>query len=227
MIKVERIAKPQILKNKEKEWLIAYEAALNAYKSNPTESNKLKKKTTESKYNHESIKAALKKMFFNKCAYCESHITHVSFGDIEHYRPKLRFPNKCFDWDNFLLGCGICNSMKYKGDNFPETHEGGPFVNPVTENPDDFFSFEFDPNTGTANVIPKNERGRTTEMGLGLNRIDLVKHRSLIVKKMAFIAIKASQGDAKCLNEICSYCGNEDEYSAFARALVKRFNLAC
>jgi hypothetical protein len=50
MIKVERIAKPQILKNKEKEWLIAYEAALNAYKSNPTESNKLKKKTTESKY---------------------------------------------------------------------------------------------------------------------------------------------------------------------------------
>lgn len=225
MIKVERTEKPKILEKKEQQWLSAYKTALNAYQTNPSESNKIKKKKAENKYNNGALKKALKNMFMDKCAYCESHIPHIYFGDIEHFRPKSKFPNQCFEWDNLLLSCGICNSKMYKSDKFPETNEGGFFVNPVTENPDEFFNFEFDPQTGTANVIPKNERGNTTEIELGLNRIDLVKHRSSIVKKMAVIAIKANQGDVKCLNEIHSYCGKEDEYSAFAIALVKRFNL--
>jgi hypothetical protein len=130
-----------------------------------------------------------------------------------------------FEWNNLLLACGVCNDKAHKGDLFPDATEGGPFINPVLEDPDNFFEFEFDPNSEIAIVIAKNQRGLIMEQILGLNRIDLVVQRSRIVRKMAFIALKASQGDADCITEIHHYCGKEDEYSAFARALVKRFNL--
>lgn len=225
MIQVTRTDKPEILRKKEAVWKSDLNTALSEFQENNSPSNRKKLDTAFNKYNHKQVKESLRRMFSGKCAYCESHISHIGYGHIEHYQPKSKFTDLCFDWDNLLLGCEICNGKGYKGDKFPTTDEGGPFVNAVKENPDDFFDFEYDPNTGTANVIPKNQRAITTEKELGLNRPELIIHRSSIVRKMVFAALKAKAGDRGGIEEIKRCCGKEDEYSAFAKSLVKRFNI--
>jgi len=210
MIQVARTEKPEILTRKEDLWRSDLKNALIEFKINNTPITRRKLDAAFNKYKQKQVKNSLLIMFSSKCAYCESHISHIGFGNIEHYQPKSKFPDLCFNWDNLLLGCEICNSVVFKGQKFPEDNDGGPFVNPVKENPDDFFDFEYDKDTGTANVIPKNERAKTTEKGLGLNRPELVIHRSSIVRKMVFAALKAKDGDDAGIEEIRKCCRKED-----------------
>lgn len=44
------------------------------------------------------------------CSYCERYLP-VSLA-VEHVAPKSREPALCRIWDNFLLGCTNCNSVK-------------------------------------------------------------------------------------------------------------------
>ena len=72
-------------------------------------------------YAHKDTKDELKKVFKNKCAYCESYIAHIEPGDIEHFRPKAEveandgstlIPGYYWlgaDWNNLLLSCTNCN----------------------------------------------------------------------------------------------------------------------
>src|SRR5206468_2170334 len=36
-------------------------------------------------YGHREVKAALRQAQRDKCAFCESSVSHVSYGDVEHY----------------------------------------------------------------------------------------------------------------------------------------------
>ncbi|MGB1207315.1 MAG: retron system putative HNH endonuclease [Chitinophagales bacterium] len=226
IIKVDRIAKPDILVKKAKLWTDDYLQACADYEKMPDAKNKTKKRNCEKKYNHAKVKVQLKKMFEGKCAYCESHITHIDYGDIEHFRPKSKFSKLCFEWSNFLLACGVCNGAAHKGNKFPEKDGQAMFVNPVEEEPNDLFKFEYDVKTGTANVLPKNDRGKVTESIIGLNRAELVTHRSKIVRYLAFIAIKASKGDVEAKKILFDACDKKSEYAAFARTLAKKFDIS-
>jgi len=43
-----------------------------------------------------------------RCTYCED-----SIGDeVEHIYPKNIYPEKCFEWENYLYACGPCNGPK-------------------------------------------------------------------------------------------------------------------
>ena len=44
------------------------------------------------------------------CSYCERWIP-VGLA-VEHKAPKSRHPSRELEWDNFLLGCTNCNSVK-------------------------------------------------------------------------------------------------------------------
>jgi 5-methylcytosine-specific restriction endonuclease McrA len=59
------------------------------------------------------VATALDACFRYKCAYCEG----VAAQDIEHFYPKTQYPDRMFDWDNFLRGCKNCNN--FKRDRFP------------------------------------------------------------------------------------------------------------
>lgn len=225
MIHIRRTTEPTALRTHKTEWTQKYRESKIAYRTNPSKANKREKTNAENKYRHQEIKTSLKEMFHGKCAYCKSEIPHVSDPHIEHFRPKKRYPKLCFEWENLLLACGRCNGVNNKGSKFPLTCDGGPFINPCEEEPDAFFEFEFDASTGTANVNPKDTRGETTERELGLNRADLVKHRSSVVKKFVFFAIRASQGDAEALELLNECMDKEHEYAAFARALHQQFHL--
>ncbi len=56
------------------------------------------------------VRNSLKKMapIGGCCMYCESN----TGSQIEHFRPKSRFPECAFEWENFLPACGECNLGK-------------------------------------------------------------------------------------------------------------------
>lgn len=212
MIKVQRGERPEILKRKASDWRAALIAA-----SSPAE-----RKRCEGRYRHHQVKNALVQMFHGKCAYCESRITHVDYGHIEHFHPKAGTrgePRLTFEWKNLLLACGICNGAEFKGTHFPTSEQRGPFVNPCDDEPTEHFVFEFEPHAGLASVWGVTDRGETTERILGLNRPDLRQYRSLQIKKLAYIAMRAAHDPqaAKLFEEAQQA---SSEYAAFARSLA-------
>ena len=59
-------------------------------------------------------------------------------SDVEHFRPKAVFPEQAMTWENYLWACTICN--RKKGSRFPPiTESGGQLINPIDEDPWDFF----------------------------------------------------------------------------------------
>lgn len=70
-------------------------------------------------YSDNSVRDVLLDMFHGKCAYCESKITSIYNGDIEHFRPKGEIkeatPTKpgyywlAAEWENLLFACPFCN----------------------------------------------------------------------------------------------------------------------
>jgi uncharacterized protein (TIGR02646 family) len=160
-------------------------------------------------------------MFFGKCAYCESQITHVDYGHIEHFRPKggqNARPDLVFEWTNLFLACGICNGAENKSDRFPEQAEGGPLVNPCDDDPADHFEFHFDPVTRLASVYGTSPRGVTTEEVFGLNRPYLREHRSRCIRRLAaLVQYAAVDNEASSLLQEAKQ--SDAEYAAFARTL--------
>lgn len=43
-----------------------------------------------------------------RCAYCED----APADEVEHIYPKDLYPDRCFDWNNYLYACGPCNGPK-------------------------------------------------------------------------------------------------------------------
>ena len=63
----------------------------------------------------------------DKCAYCETPMSVVSYGDVEHYRPKSKYWWLAYCLDNYLASCAICN-QKFKSAHFKV--EGGKMPSP-------------------------------------------------------------------------------------------------
>lgn len=76
-------------------------------------------KQSYSAYKDNDVRETLIEMFHSKCAYCESKITAIYNGDIEHFRPKGEIQNVtpskpgyfwlASDWENLLFACPFCN----------------------------------------------------------------------------------------------------------------------
>ena len=62
-------------------------------------------------------KPNLKLESHNKCAYCEAPTAAVTFGDVEHFRPKSHYWWLAFCYDNYAYACQMCNQA-FKGDTF-------------------------------------------------------------------------------------------------------------
>ena len=82
--------------------------------------------------------------------------------------------------------------------------------------------FLFDKATRVALVLPKNTRGDTSERIYGLNKPELVKHRSKVVRKLVAFALcyHKLQEARDALDEAIS---DDEEYSAFARMVKAKF----
>lgn len=128
-------------------------------------------------YKHPDNKEALLRASHGKCMYCESQVSHVYFGDIEHFRPKAadKYPELEFVWDNLGYCCARCNNTKK--DQFDTTC---PLIDPYSEDPNaHLLAF------GSA-VIHKagSERGAITIATTGLNRAELIEKRAIRLSQL-------------------------------------------
>jgi 5-methylcytosine-specific restriction endonuclease McrA len=228
VIPVPRTPKPSVLVRNAAKWL----AKLEEVKSNPDPdpaAQKRKIKNAMNKYQHEEIKACLVAMFHGKCAYCESQITHVTYGDIEHFRAKSnpRYAHLIFEWENLLLSCPICNNPVHKGTQFPLDLNGNPLLIDPTDgvtDPTTHLEFSWDAVAGLATVYGRDARGQEVERIFDFNgvrgRKELIKDRSNYVKTLMALLPYAKQGNLEAVDILKQACQPDAKYSAFARVLI-------
>ncbi len=171
-------------------------------------------------YKHPDNKNALKKSSYDKCMYCESKISHIDFAHVEHIKPKDKFTDLEFNWDNLGYACNKCNNKK-SNKYFDDT----PFVNPYEEPPEDnLYAFG-------AILRPKkgSERGEITIQEIGLNRPDLLEKRAERLNELES-AIKACyrtknlQLRNAALTTLEAEAEKDREYSIFAKAMIESNN---
>lgn len=191
MIFIPRTSEPVILQDKGKAKQQHLCAAFDDGKREFDFDNKI--------YGHKTVKAALKQMQHDKCCFCESKISHISYGDVEHYRPKggykqteqdeLQLPGYywlAYDWENLLLSCTLCN-QQFKKNLFPllepaqralnhhdEIAQEQPLlINPSITDPQQYIGFRQE----IPYAIDGNLFGKETIVAVGLDREALNEKR--------------------------------------------------
>ena len=123
------------------------------------------------------VRAALSRMCTNtrRCCYCEDSMA----DEVEHIAPKDLYPERVFDWQNYLYACGPCNSPKgsqyavvtANGELQPVNRpKGAPvtppmggthaLINPRLENPQDFLWLDI---VDTFNFVALADPGTISE----------------------------------------------------------------
>ena len=91
----------------------------------------------------------LREAFGDICGYCES----VCKGEVDHFRPKARFPKLVYVWLNWVFACHDCNNAK------SNTWPPGGYIDPCAEDasliPEAYFTFD----TMTGEIIARNDLG--------------------------------------------------------------------
>ena len=151
--------------------------------------------------------------------YCESKISHVNFGHVEHIKPKAQelFPELEFEWTNLGYVCDRCNvakASKYDAD--------CEFIDPYKEDPGTHIE------AYGALVLERDAsaRGELTINELNLNRTDLVERRDMRIRsiqKAINAAMRAPNAAVRqsALNEICMEIAPDKEYSLIVEAFLK------
>lgn len=164
-------------------------------------------------------KAALQNSSFGKCMYCESKVSHISFGDVEHIRPKSKYEHLEFEWSNLGYVCQKCNNAKR---DFYD--ERAPLINPYDEDPQEHLL------AGGSVILPKygNQRGKATIDTIELNRHALVEQRREALESISRILqlINKLPNDVDkidMLESIDRVFDDSTEYAFVRRALVILF----
>lgn len=143
--------------------------------------------------------------------YCESKISHVNFGDVEHIKPKAinLFPHLEFEWNNLGICCDRCNTAK--GNKY---HPGAEFINPYDEDPASEILA-----CGPL-LLPKSasERGEITINEIQLNRAELIERRISRIKAIndafsAALRITTPSVQQAALMELRKECASDKEFS--------------
>lgn len=170
-------------------------------------------------YKHAFNKAALVEAGKGKCMYCESKVTAIYFGDVEHIKPKApdKFPELEFEWSNLGYVCGICNNSK--GDKYDF---GTPFIDPYLEDPSEHLL------PWGEILLHRNgsERGQLTIKEIDLNRGPLIERRMEKLKEIgkAIDAAHRTQNlelRKAAIDELKMETANDREYSIFVAGLLK------
>ena len=171
-------------------------------------------KTLLGAYNTADVKELLKEETNCKCAYCESKMLHVDYGDIEHIIPKGDDPTLRYSYENLTLACGICNTKK-------SVHLD--VLNPYAVDPEDHL-FAFGPLIFRR---PHSDAGAIAVRRLDLNRAPLVEKRKERIEALQTIAdqiLRTSNASLRQLliEEFEEQCSGKMEYSLAAKAYASQ-----
>ncbi|WP_437765472.1 HNH endonuclease [Sorangium sp. So ce764] len=116
------------------------------------------------------------------CAYCQSPVSsnHPGTsgedrppGQVEHFRPKARFPAQAYEWKNYFMACMACNGAKH--DKWPACG----YVRPDEGRPGSRFVFA---ENGEIAAREGDEQARCTVEDFGLTRHWLTQHRGTAIQ---------------------------------------------
>jgi uncharacterized protein (TIGR02646 family) len=162
-------------------------------------------------YSAPEVKAALRTAQHQKCAFCESFVPHISYGAVEHYRPKAGYKQRkgdrlkrpgyywlAYDWANLLFCCQLCNEQ-FKENIFPLkvgrnrarvhtdrlTTEEPLLINPAEVDPANHIDFR----NARAVAVGGSPKGKATIRVMGLNRPELREARSRRLQTLGHLAL--------------------------------------
>lgn len=124
MHKVVRNAPPLNLNHKHEEWMMLLEENKDI-KNDWDQWDKNKK---------EEVRAALREMYRGCCCYCEGRVESVSYLHIEHFKPKSKYKELCYDYANLHYCCEKCNITK--GEKYNDK-----MFSPTTSIPEDYIQY--------------------------------------------------------------------------------------
>ncbi|GAB3421963.1 HNH endonuclease [Niabella aquatica] len=185
MIKLTKRPKPQVLINNGLQWTTDLMQHVFAGTSAPDH--------VKGRYRHHDVKQAVMLETNEKCAYCESYVTHQYPGDIEHIIPKAVYPRLTFAWDNLSFVCYWCNN--YKSDTVDKTCK---LLNPYKDEIDDHLR-AFGP---IVLHINNSRRGELTHREIRLNRKELIERRTDAIKELQNLIDKYENEPAGALKDI-------------------------
>lgn len=169
-----------------------------------------------SAYRAPAVKTLLKAETSDKCAYCESKVPHVDYGDVEHIIPKSVRPALRFSYENLTYTCSVCNTKK---SDYHDTE--CPLLNPFVDEPSEHFMA-----AGPMVLrLPHSDRGLVTERRLGLNRSKLIERRKERIEGVAALIDQIARTSNPIIREVLraeveEECKTEREYAFVVRAYV-------
>lgn len=208
MISLKKKPIPSILKHKCEEWTAELMVYVNDNENIPEK--------IQGRYRDTEIKDTLIEETNGKCAYCESKILHIDYGDIEHIEPKKKVPKKTFQWDNLTLSCRKCN-LKKKEYYDPSL----PLINPYLDNPEDEILF-----MGPYPIAkPGSDRAKITIKRLALDRVELMERRLEHIEKLQPLLDYYHKTSNVSLKEeikkdILKYIEPDKEFSSMVRSIL-------
>lgn len=149
--------------------------------------------TLQRRYREPSLKTEIVKETNGKCAYCESFVTPVYAGDVEHILPKTHRPELRLNYENLTFACWQCNHRKL--DYYDPIL---PLLNPYLDDPD-------------AHLLPigplifhatNDRRGEVTRLLLELDRDELVERRIDRLEKLHSLAEKYNREPPGVLRQL-------------------------
>lgn len=169
-------------------------------------------------YKHPRNKAALVEAAAGKCMYCESRIIDTQYGDIEHLKPKDKFPELEFEWSNLGFACTVCNNSKNK-----HYSKRTRIVDPYQEEPAQFLHADGAQIFG----IDWESIGRNTVDLIKLNRTALVEKRVQRTQDVANLIETARSRHVDELRDgaieiVLEETSPTTEFSFVSRALAER-----
>ncbi|HYU36113.1 MAG TPA: hypothetical protein VEW48_28470 [Thermoanaerobaculia bacterium] len=201
-------------------------------------------------YGHSSVKEALIAAQHGKCCFCEAKITHIGYGDVEHFRPKAGYRQHprdplglpgyywlAYDWGNLYLSCQLCN-QRFKKNLFPLIDAGRRCRNHLADlnqeeplfidpggavNPEDHIEFLAE----QPRAKKGSRQGRLTIRALALRREPLRerrfdRYRMLSALKNVVRLLPDEPEGQEALAILEDAIRNDAEYAAMARCLIAR-----
>lgn len=186
MIRISHPNKPVTLINNEVTWTVSLLALIKNYGSY----DKIPKQEKDSALVHYKNSTFLDEIFLltnYKCTFCESNIDNVSDIHVEHFFPKSIYPKLAFKWTNLLPACERCNRPKGNFDT-----KKLPFVNPMTDNPDDFFDYQ-DCRIRISPTAPDSDKAKNTITECDLKRVGLIRIYTSLVPTIHDVSNKTER----------------------------------
>ncbi len=161
--------------------------------------------------------AELEAAFCGLCGYCEIEVR----CQIDHFRPKSRFPERVYQWSNLVYACATCNI--FKSEKWPRTGYVDPCARTRTTRPEEYFTFD----TKTGEILPRDglppprrQRALTMIRDLKLNGMHLLKARLRWVRMIAEVLWVDDPTDSQQDSFVQHLAARDCRFSSIARVFL-------